>query len=122
MDNTTTGLEGEEAVKQYLINKAHKVLHQNYICSPFGEIDLVTTKEGVIYFVEVKTRKNASFMDLTHTVNQRKYEAMKRASEIYISKEKIPRDKYRLLITLATLNIETGEIEFFEDLNLNESL
>lgn len=122
MHTNTTGLAGEDTVKIFLENEGHTVLHQNYMCHPFGEIDLITIKNNAIYFVEVKTRKNSSFMDLTHTVNQRKYKAMKRASEVYISQEKIPRDKYRFLITLATLNIENGEIEIFEDLNLNESL
>jgi len=122
MSNITTGKDGENTVKKFLENKGHKVVEQNYNCLPFGEIDLITSRGNVIYFVEVKTRKNDSFMNIVETVNKRKYNAMKRACEIYIIKEKIPRKDYSFILSLVALNLETGNIDFYEDLTLNESL
>lgn len=122
MHQNVVGLEGESAVTKYLISKGHAILEQNYECAIFGEIDIISTKGKTFYFVEVKTRKNDRYMDLTYTVDKRKLNAMKRAGEYYIAKERIPRDKYRFIIALVTLNLEKQEINFYDELNLDSTL
>lgn len=49
-----TGDLGEAIAAKYLENKGFTVICRNY-WKPYGEIDLVCTKQGVIHFVEVKT-------------------------------------------------------------------
>ena len=54
-----TGREGEAAAIDYLKKRRYQILEQNFRCQ-FGEIDVITQKSGVLCFVEVKTRHNAS--------------------------------------------------------------
>ncbi len=45
---------GEGIAQRYLLGKGFEVLERNY-WKPWGEIDIVASKEGVLYFFEIKT-------------------------------------------------------------------
>lgn len=45
---------GEGIVCKYFENKGYVVVSRNYL-KPWGEIDIVATKEGVWHFIEVKS-------------------------------------------------------------------
>lgn len=45
---------GEEKVAQYLGNRGFKIIERNYT-RKWGEIDIVTQKDEVLHFIEVKT-------------------------------------------------------------------
>jgi len=47
---------GEARVAAYLRGQGYEIVCQNYR-SPFGEIDVIATRGGIIAFVEVKTRR-----------------------------------------------------------------
>ncbi len=48
------GANGEEVATNFLIGKGHRILARNYR-QKWGEIDVITKKEGTIHFVEVKS-------------------------------------------------------------------
>ena len=48
------GQLGEEIAGKYLRKNGYKILDKNYR-KPWGEIDIITEKEGVFVFIEVKT-------------------------------------------------------------------
>jgi len=45
---------GEGIACNYLKNKGFKIIDQNY-WKPWGEIDIIAEKQGIVYFVEVKS-------------------------------------------------------------------
>ena len=47
------GMIGEEIAAKYLSRKGFKVIGRNYR-KPWGEIDIIAEKEGIVRFVEVK--------------------------------------------------------------------
>lgn len=57
MSSTETGRKAERAAAVYLEMRGYKVLEQNWR-RPACEIDIVASKDGVMYFVEVKYRAN----------------------------------------------------------------
>ena len=57
MNSTTTGRKAEVAARMYLEMRGYKILEQNFR-RPRLEIDIVASKDDVIYFVEVKYRHN----------------------------------------------------------------
>ncbi len=55
-----TGKAGEAAALHILEQHGYKILRTNYRV-PEGEIDVVSTRDDQIVFVEVKTRRGSSF-------------------------------------------------------------
>lgn len=56
MNRKELGAWGENQAKKYLENKGYTIEVMNWR-SPFGEIDIIAEKNGVLVAVEVKTRK-----------------------------------------------------------------
>lgn len=50
----SVGKIGEEAVANHLKRKGYAIHNRNYR-KKWGEIDIITEKEGIVHFVEVKT-------------------------------------------------------------------
>lgn len=57
MNSTDTGRQAEKAAATYLEMRGYKVLERNWR-RPRCEIDIIAQKDDVIYFVEVKYRRN----------------------------------------------------------------
>lgn len=60
MHNKRLGAKGEARARGYLKENGYKILEKNYK-NPFGEIDIIAEKDGVIAFIEVKTRLSDKF-------------------------------------------------------------
>ncbi|KQW07474.1 hypothetical protein ASC66_00165 [Leifsonia sp. Root4] len=54
------GRFGEQQAVRYLEAQGYRVLERNWRCR-HGEIDVVASRDGVLVFVEVKTRTSAAF-------------------------------------------------------------
>jgi len=51
-----TGDIGEGVACHWLENRGYKVIERNYL-KPWGEIDIIALKEGILVFVEVKANR-----------------------------------------------------------------
>ena len=56
-DTKHLGEMGEDLAEKYLIENGYKIIQRNYR-NTFGEIDIIAKKQGVLVFVEVKTRNS----------------------------------------------------------------
>lgn len=57
MSSTESGRQAEQAAATYLEMRGYKIIERNWR-RPRCEIDIIAEKDGVIYFVEVKYRRN----------------------------------------------------------------
>ncbi len=115
MNNKNLGNKGEDLITKYCQNiKGFKILHTNYKCQKFGELDIVAQKENTLIFVEVKSRKTNAFMEIYEQLDNRKIKALIRAIKYYILKNKVTNKTYRL--DLATYNDTTKEIKYYENI------
>lgn len=58
--NKSIGYYGEDLASSYLISKGYYLLSKNFK-NKYGEIDLIFRYDGMIIFVEVKSRYNYSY-------------------------------------------------------------
>jgi len=59
--NKKIGYLGEKIAKKFLTSKGFHILKENFF-TPFGEIDLITKKNNMIIFIEVKTKQEPIFL------------------------------------------------------------
>ena len=79
----TFGKLGEEKAAAFLTGKGYKVLARNYRYKK-SEIDLICQKDGLLVFVEVKTRSSRSFGNPETFVGESQQQAIMRAAEAYM--------------------------------------
>lgn len=76
---------GEELVANELVRRGHVVRERNWR-TKWCEIDIVSEKDGVLYFTEVKHRKNDKGGDGFAAITSKKLQQMKFAAELYAVK------------------------------------
>lgn len=82
MDKKELGYFGEKVVAYYLQKKGYKILRRNYTVKG-GEIDIIAEKDGMIAFVEVKTRSPDPLVNGLEAVTKAKQRRIIRTSEQY---------------------------------------
>lgn len=81
----TTGAAGETAAAQYLEKAGYEILERNWRVKA-GEIDIIAKKHGVIYFVEVKYRKNQNQGGGMAAITKTKLKHMERAAQLWMQR------------------------------------
>jgi putative endonuclease len=109
------GRWGEETAAQYLISNGYTILDRN-VRSAHGEIDLVATKEGLLVFVEVKTRSSHSFAYPEDSVTRRKQAYLLFSAEEYLQAHPGSGDSWQFDV-ISVVGHPHGEvqIEHFEN-------
>ena len=78
-----TGQAGERAATEHLRREGYDIRALNWRQGRY-ELDIVALKEGVLHFVEVKTRRAGSLTPPEAAATQRKFRALSRAAECYL--------------------------------------
>jgi putative endonuclease len=91
---------GEGIAAEFLRRKGFKVIARNYR-KPWGEIDIIAEREGVVRFVEVKSVTRESSEDVSRESNEHrpeelvhahKLQKLARTAEMYMNHENDQRD------------------------------
>ncbi|HVW14840.1 MAG TPA: YraN family protein [Mucilaginibacter sp.] len=77
------GRKGEGLAKTFLESAGYEILDENWTHGKC-EVDLVAYKEGVIIFVEVKTRSGNNFGEPEDFVDKRKQRLLAVAADEYV--------------------------------------
>ena len=105
------GDNGEDAVASWLERNGHEIIVRNWR-TKWCEIDIVSQKDGTIYFTEVKYRKNADYGDGFAAITSKKQQQMRFAAELFVTKfpEFSKRDMILLGASVAGGQPEVQEI------------
>ena len=76
---------------RYLCTHDYTILARNYR-TPFGEVDLIAQKDGVLVYVEVKYRSSACCADPLSAVNRAKQRKICRVADYFRFTQKVPDD------------------------------
>lgn len=79
----TTGQRGEELASHYLELNGYVILYRNYRCR-IGEIDIIAEKDGIITFIEVKTRQTIFTGYPAEAVTFTKQQKIRRVAQYYL--------------------------------------
>jgi putative endonuclease len=109
------GKEGEEIAVQFLAKKGFKILEKNYHYG-HGEIDIIADDNGVLVFVEVKTRLNLEYGEPEYAINKKKIQQIKKMAELYLfDKEKEEADCRFDVVAIILENKVEPKITHYEN-------
>ena len=119
------GKLGERIAIKFLQSKGYKLLTANYHIRG-GELDLVCQKNGILVFVEVKTRHSLYFGEGEEALTNNKKQKLIRAIYTYLQNQhRLPLDQYRPLGQLWQLDLvaihlrsSTATIKHFQNILL----
>ena len=103
---------GERVAADYLQARGYRVIARN-VRTPYGEIDIVTEKDGLTVLIEVKTRTSRSLGPPEMAVTARKREHMLASAAHFAQENRI--DHWQIDVIAVTK--ETGrkpELAHFE--------
>jgi putative endonuclease len=87
--NFLKGKTGESIAANFLEKNGFKIIEKNWRFSRLGEIDIIAEHENILVFVEVKTRSSNLFGQPLESVDERKFNKIKKLAEIYLSRLEI---------------------------------
>jgi putative endonuclease len=79
----TTGQVGEKLAITYFVQKGFDILHTNWRHSRW-EVDIIASKENVLHFIEVKTRRTKNYGNPEEKVGKKKIDNLLNAAEEYL--------------------------------------
>lgn len=104
------GEKGERLAEKFLKKQGYSVLERNYK-TYYGEADLIVSKDGVIIFVEVKTRTNTEFGAPSDAVDIHKQNRYRRICEYFFYERKFDNVEVRFDV----IEVYNGEINHIID-------
>ena len=111
------GKEGEQLAIAYLREREFNILHCNWKFMRY-EIDIIAAKDGIIHFIEVKTRHTTTFGYPEQSVSKKKFSNLKKAAVEYLFTHPVwIRVQYDILAITRLKNTE-DEYFFIEDVYL----
>lgn len=80
------GRAGEDLAALLLLQRGYRILRRNFNCRP-GEIDIIAERDGLLSFVEVKTRFSDTYGTGRMAVDRKKQRHMRAAAQIFLQSE-----------------------------------
>lgn len=115
MDSRLLGAYGEQAAARYLRNNGYEVLSANFR-TRVGELDVIAKKDGVIHFVEVKTRTEGTMLPPSAAVGHYKRRNIEDSAAIYMKTYNLKMKKrFDIIEVITTPNGKTVKINFIEN-------
>lgn len=112
------GSRGEDRAAAFFSSRGFKVVERNWSCR-WGEIDLICEKDGVIHFIEVKTRRTTEYGNPEEAITPTKLAHLRRTVEFYLMTEPAPPARYQV-DALAILAVPNEKPEYYYIENILE--
>ena len=108
------GKIGEDVAIEFLKNKGYEILEQNYYYN-HGEIDIIAKENGVLVFVEVKSRRSARFGEPQESVTPKKQELLRRTAEGFVQERNIGEMECRFDVVAVLFTDGSAECTLFKN-------
>ena len=113
------GDAGEKIAERYLGERGYEIVDRNYR-KPYGEIDLIVKKNGILVFVEVKTRdmKHAHNFLPEQSVNRTKIRKIQKMCQTYLLEKNYSQNqKWQIDVMAISIDINSmkAKIRYMEN-------
>lgn len=78
LNKRRVGAKYEEIAADYLMQQGYEILERNHR-NPYGELDIVAKKDGMLIYVEIKFRSSSRYGEPLEAVDIRKQKRVSRA-------------------------------------------
>lgn len=102
------GDRAEDEAAQHLVRQGHEIIERNWK-TKYCEIDIVSHKDGTVFFVEVKYRRKADQGGGLAAITNKKLQQMKFAAEYYAQVKQLRLSDLRLAVMSLTGDSPTVE-------------
>lgn len=106
-------MQGEQIATDFLVNKGYRILKRNYRHS-CGEIDIIAFKQGIMVFVEVKTRTSLRYGTPEEAINKSKIHHIKSTAMGFLSEFNISFKEIRFDVIAIYRQGDNFEINHIE--------
>ncbi len=107
------GKWGEQVAAEFLISKGYKIIAQNFYLRA-GELDIIAKKDGILSFVEVKTRSTENFGSAQESLSQTKKRALRRSIQNYL--QHLPPCSWQLDLIAIDLRQDKATLKHFKNI------
>jgi putative endonuclease len=91
-----TGRAGEAAARAYVVEQLGYSITETNFRTREGEIDIVAADDGMIVFIEVKTRTNRKFGAGVEQISNTKAERLQATAQRYLSQHDLDNADWRI--------------------------
>jgi len=109
-----TGSTGEAMAVEWLVTNGYSIMHQNWRHGHW-EVDVIASKDTVLHFIEVKTRRTEKYGFPEESVNKKKIKNLMGASEEYLYLHPEWKRIQFDILSITMLKNEPVEYFFIED-------
>lgn len=113
LSKNNLGKEGENYTCEYLKKHGYVILKRNFRYKRFGEIDIIAKKNGVISFIEVKTRVSVKYGIPVEAVTVSKQRKIYRCAEYFLFLEQLLNNIPALSFDVVEIIIKDGKVVKF---------
>ena len=111
------GQWGEQTAAVYLVERGYEIVAMNVHCAPYGEIDIIAEKDGIITFVEVKTYSKKQLGTPAQNIDQNKLKKLEEAIHKYVVDMQVKKDIF-LDVICVYLKPSVSMFEHFKGIRL----
>lgn len=108
MTKQETGKLGESLACDYLIKKGYTILNRNWSKPRWGEIDIIAKHEGIIKFIEVRTKKSKEYGDPIESVSPKKLKSLQNSINYYITTETKNDNEFAYTVEFVTVILDAN--------------
>ena len=108
------GRKGEDMAAEYLQHEGYCILVRNWVNKGRKELDIVATKDDVVVFVEVKTRRLGSLTSPIDAVDARKQHRICMAADSFLKSYRVDLP-CRFDVVSIIYNNESSRVEHIEN-------
>lgn len=109
---------GEALASAFLTGLGYQLLDQNY-ATRYGELDLVFLDEGVVAFVEVKTRTSDTYGSPEMSITPAKLERIQNAALLWLQEHPAVEDDWRVDVVAILLSADGTAKDLQHYINVN---